>query len=730
MSGSARRIVVEFLGEDKSLGKTMASTESKSGKLAGALGKVGKMAAIGLAAGAVAGAVGLVKLTQGAIEDEAAQAKLAKTLQNAAGATDKQIAATESWISAQGKALGITDDELRPALQRMAEATGDVTKAQDLVAVAMDVSAGTGRSLKSVTEAMLRAQNGSVDGLSRYGIATKNAAGETMTFEQVTKNMSDTFGGQAATQANTLEGKMARLKLILSEAGETIGSKLIPAVTVMADWFLNKGLPAISAFGSWVQANLLPKLREMGAWIQAGLLPVLRNIGDWISQHVLPVFQRLGNEGPSIFAKIRSAIEAVAPVVLSIAQNVAQKMLPVFEALVDNFRSNLLPTIKLIIDRFMEWWPTISKVVSKAADLGVTILSTVLPPVIKFSGLLISTLVPIILDTIEVIAKIIAKVFEVGAAFVGAIADVARFVGGLREKIGNAIGLVTDLPGKALSALGDLGTTLLNAGRDLIQGLLDGIEEKIGALKAKLSSITDMIPDIKGPIEKDRILLKPAGEALIEGLIAGINKKKTALEKVLSKITDDITKKQDALAALLDKRQSIVDSFKGFASSIFGADINSSEEGAPKGLDAMMAASSGQRAGAEQLNRDVQTLIGKGLSQDLINQLIASGESGMDQISLLATATDDQIRMFNENNAAAQAALNAAGIKAADAVMAGEIAKAKADVALADGIRDKLKDLLDKQDKNTIVQLVLDGKVLHVSLKRLKEHTGKKLGLD
>lgn len=259
-----RKVTIEFLGEDKTLGKTMSDVDSKSGKLSGTLAKVGKAAALGLAAGAVAGAAGLVKLTQGAMEDQAAQEALATTLKNTAGATDKQVAGVEKWISAQGKALGVTDDELRPALQRLAEATGDVGKAQELASLAMDVSAGTGKSLKTVSEALMKAQNGQVSGLSRLGIETKNAAGETLTFEQATKKMGETFGGQAATKAETLQGKMDRLKLILAETGETIGSKMIPVVTSMADWFLAKGLPAVTAFGGWLSQNLVPALESVG----------------------------------------------------------------------------------------------------------------------------------------------------------------------------------------------------------------------------------------------------------------------------------------------------------------------------------------------------------------------------------------------------------------------------------------------------------------------------------
>lgn len=728
MAGSARRIVVEFLGDDKTLGKTMGDVDGKSNKLMGTLGKVGKAAALGLGAGLLGAAVAGTKFVKSAAEDQQAAALLEGALKRNANATDQQVATVESWISAQGRATGVADDDLRPALSRLVTATGDVTKAQELARLSMEVSAGTGKSLEQVSTALMKAQNGQVSSLSRLGINTKNAAGETITFEQAVARMGDTFAGAAAEKANTFQGKMDRLKLILSETGETIGSKLLPVVTSMADWFLSKGVPAMMAFGGYLQTNVLPVLQRMGQWITANVVPALQKMGDWIGAHVLPVLQRLGSEGPSIFSRLRAAIEPVIQTVISIAQNVAGKLRPVFEAWVDTVRSKVLPAAKQVIERFQEWWPTISKVVSKLADLGATIIGTVLPPVIRFAGYLISTLVPRVLDTIEVIGKIIGKVVAVGGAFVDGIASIARWVGGVREKIGNALDTIQGIPDKAKAALSGIGSSLLEAGRSLIQGLIDGITEKVSALRDKLQSVTKLIPDWKGPLDKDKVLLTPAGEALIEGLIAGIDKKKTKLQSVLEKITDHIKKKQDDLAALLDRRQSIVDSFRGMAGNVFGQDTSS--EGSPASVQKLLDFQANQRARAQQLSTDVGTLVGKGLSKDLIQKLIDSGAQGMDQIRLLADATDAQIRELGVLNQETQDALAAAGLKASDALIGAAITQAQADVALADTIRDKLRELLDEQDKNTIVQLILDGKVLHASLKRLKRESGKKLELD
>lgn len=97
-----------------------------------------------------------------------------------------------------------------------------------------------------------------------------------------------------------------------------------------------------------------------------------------------------------------------------------------------------------------------------------------------------------------------------------------NLTGAIRTSIGNAITFLEGLPGRAVDAIGNLGGLLLNAGKNLIQGLIDGIQNKIPSLRNVLGGITNLLPDWKGPEEKDKKILKPAGEAVMEGFGAGI----------------------------------------------------------------------------------------------------------------------------------------------------------------------------------------------------------------
>lgn len=106
--------------------------------------------------------------------------------------------------------------------------------------------------------------------------------------------------------------------------------------------------------------------------------------------------------------------------------------------------------------------------------------------------------------------------------------------------VNSAISTISSIPGRAASALGGLGGVLVGAGRALIQGLINGIESQLGALRSKLGSVTSMIPDWKGPLDTDKKLLVPAGSAIMGGLMAGIDSRVPELADQLRGLTTQI----------------------------------------------------------------------------------------------------------------------------------------------------------------------------------------------
>jgi hypothetical protein len=206
-----------------------------------------KKAALPAAAAVGALTVALGDAVKGAIEDAAAQDKLAQQIQRTTGATDAQIKANEDWISTQGKLLGITDDELRPALGGLVRATGDITKAQDLAAAAMDISAAKGISLETTTKALEKAYGGNMTALAKLSPELRDMIKGGATLDEVMQAMSKTFGGAASDAAETTAGKFKRMKIALDETKESIGASLMPAVEAV--------LPYLQGMADWASKN-------------------------------------------------------------------------------------------------------------------------------------------------------------------------------------------------------------------------------------------------------------------------------------------------------------------------------------------------------------------------------------------------------------------------------------------------------------------------------------------
>jgi hypothetical protein len=252
MAGTSRALTLKLLADvdnfTKNLNKADGEVTTFGDKVSGFGKKAGLAFAVaGAAAAAYAGKL-LVDGVQSAIADAAAQERLALTLENVTGATEAQIAATEDYITKTSLAFGVTDDELRPSLERLARATGDVQKAQELQTIAINVAAGSGKSLEAVTNAMARAAEGNTASLGKLGIGLSKTELATMTMEQITAKLADTFEGQASTKADTFQGKMDRLKIAFDESKETVGSFILDAITPMVDFIVQKVIPGVQTF--------------------------------------------------------------------------------------------------------------------------------------------------------------------------------------------------------------------------------------------------------------------------------------------------------------------------------------------------------------------------------------------------------------------------------------------------------------------------------------------------
>jgi hypothetical protein len=178
----------------------------------------------GIAAGALAVKLG-VDGVKAAIEDEAAMARLATTMNNLGLAHDTQK--VEDYIYQLERSLGIADTDLRPAYDRLVRAIGNTEDAQTALQLALDVSAGSGKGLQQVTEALGKAYEGNIAGLSRLGAGIDAATLRTGDMDKITTQLASTFEGQARTSASTYEGQIQRLSTAADNLKEAFGAGLL-----------------------------------------------------------------------------------------------------------------------------------------------------------------------------------------------------------------------------------------------------------------------------------------------------------------------------------------------------------------------------------------------------------------------------------------------------------------------------------------------------------------------
>lgn len=255
MATGNRTLKLSILADVDDLKKKLNDANGDVEKSASGLEKFGKAATVAFAAAVAAAGAYATKIAvdgvKAAIEDQQAQLRLASALESATGATQAQIKATEDFILKAQLATGVADNELRAAFQRLSVSTGSITKSQQLLNLALDVSKGTGKDLNDVVEALSKAYEGQDTRLARLGIGLSAADLKQMDFTQTTQRLTELYGGAASRNAETFQGRIDRLGQSFNEAKETIGYALLPIIERVVDFIVNSVLPNLSKFASF-----------------------------------------------------------------------------------------------------------------------------------------------------------------------------------------------------------------------------------------------------------------------------------------------------------------------------------------------------------------------------------------------------------------------------------------------------------------------------------------------
>lgn len=228
---------VEILGEFKKLTSATTGASKDLNSLKTTTDKISKgmktaLGAIGLGFSLTVVIDQLKEASKAAIEDRKSQELLALSLQASTDATDNQIVAVEKIIAKYQLQAAVADDQLRPAFAKLTQSTGDLEESNKLLGVALDVSAGSGKSLDAVTQAMSKALEGSTGALERLLPAVKGV-------DDPIGFLATQFDGAAEAAANT--DPYAKMEVLFGELQEQIGTALLPYLDDFSAWLAEPG---------------------------------------------------------------------------------------------------------------------------------------------------------------------------------------------------------------------------------------------------------------------------------------------------------------------------------------------------------------------------------------------------------------------------------------------------------------------------------------------------------
>ena len=261
---------VEILGEFRKLTSASQGAQGElqglNKKISGFAKSAGKaFASIGVGLSFALIARELTEATKAAVDDRKSQELLATAMLNTGKATDKSIKAAESYIAQMQTSAAVADDELRPAYQKLFIATGDVTESNRLLQIALDASAGTGKSLDAVSQAMAKSLAGSDTALGKLVPSLKGS-------KTPIDDLAAAFAGASEKAANL--DPYQRMQVMWGDMQEKIGTALLPVLDKLSTWLASpKGEETIK--------KVTDAVTEMVGWLTATATWAAEN-GDWL----------------------------------------------------------------------------------------------------------------------------------------------------------------------------------------------------------------------------------------------------------------------------------------------------------------------------------------------------------------------------------------------------------------------------------------------------------------
>jgi phage-related protein len=345
------------------------------------------------------------------------------------------------------------------------------------------------------------------------------------TLAPIIGQLATTLASLLAPILQTVSSVFVSMGPIIQEIATVLGGVLVQALTELQPLFDALG-PAIAQLAAEFLPQLIPLIDQFGQLLMAWL-PILGPIVDLLIA-LMPTIIAL-SEGFQITLPLLTGIVAV--LAASTEGFVA-------------FASAIISTVGAIFgwissaQAAVGGWSGIWESIKSIFADGIAFISNAIGSIVSFFAALPGRVAGAIGGIPAILSGLWAS--AMGAAISAVSSGIAQIVSFLAGLPGRAASALSGVGGAVMGAFAGAGGWLLSAGRNIVQGLINGIEGMIGSLQSTLGRITSLIPDWKGPRERDRRLLRPAGQAIITGLGEGIGDRVPDLRRQLESLTGDI----------------------------------------------------------------------------------------------------------------------------------------------------------------------------------------------
>lgn len=313
------------------------------------------------------------------------------------------------------------------------------------------------------------------------------------------------FALRADEQLKTAVGGLGKtISDTFADAAKPLKGPFLEAIAIVAQAFKDMG-PELKEFFKAI-APSIPKLAQgfEGFLKQLQDTGALKKFGDAIG----PVLDQLAMAMPDIgnaLAQFMISMSEVGPDGAAAFGTTLRTIADVIRFLGD--------TIVWLTERGHDLSDAFDWVKERFKDLGAGIMTGILA--LGGFGPAVDTVKQAIKDAGHDIAEAWNKLWD-----------------GMSTKVSSGVDTATtfvkELPGKIKTAVGDLGTLLLDAGKKVVQGLIDGIQSKLGALGSAAAQLAGKIagflphsPAKEGPLSGSGSPFA-SGQSIAEGMAAGV----------------------------------------------------------------------------------------------------------------------------------------------------------------------------------------------------------------